>query len=70
MLSRIMLRMLRLLFRPPEEEQLGEIEGRRKEETACACAVSPMKTVCAMLRMLVLMIPEVHREDVPQSYKT
>ena len=38
--------MLRLLFRPPEEEQLGEIEGRRKEETACACAVSPIKTVC------------------------
>ena len=62
--------MLRLLFRPPEEEQLNEIEGRRKEETACACAVSPIKTVCAMLHMLVLMIPEVHREDVPQSYKS
>jgi len=64
------LRMLRLLFRPPEEEQLGEIEGRRKEETACACAVSSVKTVCAMLRMLVLMIPEMHRNDVPQSCKS
>ena len=62
--------MLRLLFRPPEEEQAGEIEGRRKEETVCACAVSPVKTVCAMLRMLVLMIPEMHREDVLQSCKT
>lgn len=62
-----MLRMLRLLFRPPEEEQLGEIEGRRKEETACACAVNPTKIVCAMLHMLVLMIPEMHRKDVPQS---
>ena len=59
--------MLRLLFRPPEEEQAGEIEGRRTEETACACAVIPVKTVCAML---VLRIPEMHREDLPQSCKS
>ncbi|KAA6423984.1 MAG: hypothetical protein FRX49_05943 [Trebouxia sp. A1-2] len=44
-----MLRMLRLLFKPPEEEQAGEIEGGRKGKAACACAIpAPLLGIVAV----------------------
>lgn len=64
MLSRIMLRMLRLLLVPPEEEEWDETKAWKKECMASAWAVSPTEMICAVLNMLATMPPEEHRQEV------
>ena len=59
-----MLRTLRLLLVPPEEEEWDETKAWKKEVMASAWAVSPTETICAVLNMLAAMPPEEHRQEV------